>query len=97
MEPGPQQPPNQALIVVVQACGEVARQRPQFYALMARATLTLASSTSLVVGSGPSPQTSLAHALKKALAGKGTAPLPFLSPPPVRPYVTNRSPASSGS
>eukprot|EP00192_Tetraselmis_astigmatica_P003111 CAMPEP_0117679310 /NCGR_PEP_ID=MMETSP0804-20121206/17749_1 /TAXON_ID=1074897 /ORGANISM="Tetraselmis astigmatica, Strain CCMP880" /LENGTH=586 /DNA_ID=CAMNT_0005488729 /DNA_START=387 /DNA_END=2144 /DNA_ORIENTATION=- len=59
--------PNQVLIVAIQACGEIARSRPQYFGLVAKAVHAYAASADLTVGSGPGPQTSLAHTLKKIL------------------------------
>eukprot|EP00873_Tetraselmis_striata_P022249 jgi/Tetstr1/442513/TSEL_030611.t1 len=59
--------PNQVLLVAMQTAVEVSRQRPQYYATVARAFYELGSSGAYLVGSGAGPEASIAHALKKHL------------------------------
>lgn len=61
--------PNQVLLVAMQTAVEVSRQRPQYYATVARAFYELGSSGAYLVGSGAGPEASIAHALKKHLIG----------------------------
>jgi hypothetical protein len=65
--------PNQVLLVAMQTCWEIAKQRTQYYPTIAEAFYVLGSCGAYLVGSGTGPEASIAHALKKHLMGAASS------------------------
>lgn len=86
--------PNQVLLVAMQTAVEVSRQRPQYYATVARAFYELGSSGAYLVGSGAGPEASIAHALKKHLIGGDPPTLPRASVPATIACITASAPSA---